>query len=131
LEGVSAFGTFQNNVIRPSYMVRYLWFLNQSDWFFLYRQKMSPLLSFWKSQGETKTMSPSRIQTRRFSLPLIRQRRSLPSWHLTIIRSAPNIFIAIPRTSFDEGRTILSRLPSFVIFLLPILSPFIRIIEKK
>src|SRR5665647_762571 len=81
---------------------------------------MSPLVSDWKSHGDTKTMSPSRIQTRLFSLPRTLHKRSLPSWHLTVILSAPSILTATPNTSFAEGRTMLSRLPSFVIFLLPI-----------
>jgi hypothetical protein len=81
---------------------------------------MSPLVSVWKSHGETNTMSPSLIQTRLFSLPLILQRRSLPSWHLTMILSAPSIFTAMPKTSFCEGRIKLSRLLSFVTLCLPI-----------
>ncbi len=99
---------------------------------------MSPLVSAWKSQGETNTMSPSRIQTRLFSLPRTRHNRSLPSWHLTVIRSAPSIFMATPSMSFGEGKIMLSRLPSFVIFLLPIIfSPIVayanvlRIILRK
>ena len=81
---------------------------------------MSPLVSDWKSHGETRTISPSLIQTRLFSLPRTLHMRSLPSWHLTVILSAPSILTATPSTSFEEGSTMLSRLPSFVIFRLPI-----------
>jgi hypothetical protein len=80
---------------------------------------MSPRVSDWKSHGETKTMSPSLIHTRLFNLPRILQRRSLPSWHLTKILSAPSIFTAMPSISFALGRIMFSRFPSFVTFLLP------------
>ena len=86
---------------------------------------MSPRVSDWKSHGDTKTMSPSLIQTRLFSLPRTLHIRSLPSWHLTVILSAPSILTATPNTSFEEGKTMLSRLPSFVIFRLPIFSPIL------
>src|SRR5665648_236852 len=86
---------------------------------------MSPRVSAWKSHGDTKTMSPSRIQTRLFSLPRTRHNRSLPSWHLTMILSAPSILTAMPNTSKEEGKTIPSMLLSFVIFLLPIFSTLI------
>jgi hypothetical protein len=93
--------------------------LNCSVWFFLYRQKMSPRVSDWKSQGETNTMSPSRIHTRLFSLPRTLHNRSLPSWHLTIIRSKPSIFTATPSTSFLLGNNMFSKFSSLMTFLLP------------
>lgn len=80
---------------------------------------MSPRVSGWKSQGETNTMSPSRIHTRLFSLPRILHNRSLPSWHLTNIRSKPSILTAIPSTSFLLGNNMFSKFSSLMTFLLP------------
>ena len=133
---VSAFWTLKDQTLSSgSYSVRYLRSRSQVTWFCLYRQKMSPRVSDWKSHGETKTTSPSLIHTRRFSLPRILHNRSLPSWHLTMIRSAPSIFTATPKMSPVDGRIIWSCFPSFVIFRLPILQyPLnfvIRISEKK
>ncbi len=105
------------------HIVRYPFALNWSVWFLLYRQKMSPRVSDWKSQGETRTTSPIRIHTRRFSLPLTLHNRSLPSWHLTRIRSKPSIFIAVPNTSLALGNTMFARLSSLITFLFPNSSP--------
>ncbi len=80
---------------------------------------MSPRLSLWKSQGETKTMSPSLIHTRLFNLPRTLHSRSLPSWHFTKILSNPSILIAVPKTSFSVGSNMCSRFSSFLTFLLP------------
>jgi hypothetical protein len=85
----------------------------------VYRHTTSPRLSLWKSQGETTTMSPSRIQTRRFILPRIRHNRSLPSWHFTMMRSKPSSFTTTPKTSPCEGYTISLSWPSLRTFFLP------------
>ena len=85
----------------------------------VYRHTTSPRLSLWKSQGETTTMSPSRIQTRRFILPRIRHNRSLPSWHFTMMRSKPSSFTTTPKTSPCEGYTISLSSPSLSTFFLP------------
>ena len=79
----------------------------------------SPRLSDWKSQGETKTTSPSRIQTRRFILPRIRQSLSRPSWQRTRTRSNPKSLTAMPRTSLATGSTKSLIFSSLIIFFLP------------
>ena len=68
-------------------------------------------------------MSPSLIQTRRFILPRIRQSRSLPSWHLTRIRSKPSSFTTTPKTSPCAGYTSSLISPSLNTFFLPKRSP--------
>jgi len=80
---------------------------------------MSPRTSDWKSQGETRTMSPTRTQTLLFSFPLILQRRSWPSWHFTMTRSKPSSLTAMPRTSLATGNCILPKSSSLITFLLP------------
>lgn len=80
---------------------------------------MSPRVSAWKSQGETRTMSPTRTQTLLFSFPLILQRRSRPSWHFTITRSKPSSLTAMPRTSLATGKGIFPKSSSLITFLLP------------
>ena len=85
----------------------------------VYRHTTSPRVSLWKSQGETTTMSLFRIQTRRFILPRIRHKRSLPSWHFTMMRSKPSSFTTTPKTSPCEGYTISLSCPSLRTFFLP------------
>ena len=68
---------------------------------------MPPRSSVWKAQGETSTTSLSRIKTRLFIFPRIRQRHWLPSWHLTKTRSEPRSLTTAPRTSLELGRPIL------------------------
>ena len=80
---------------------------------------MSPRTSDWKSQGETRTMSPTRTQTLLFSFPLILQRRSCPSWHFTMTRSKPRSLMAMPRTSLATGNCIFPKSSSLITFLLP------------
>jgi len=88
-------------------------------WFLLYLAQMSPRESAWKSQGETRTMSPTRTQTLLFSFPLILQRRSWPSWHFTMTRSKPSSLTAMPRTSLATGKGIFPKSSSLMTFLLP------------
>jgi len=115
------FSTGDNFIVWSLYscIVRYPLLLNHAVWFFLYLPHISPRTSDWKSQGETRTMSPKRIQTLLFIFPRIRQRRSWPSWHLTIIRSKPSNLMAIPNTSLAAGTGILPMSSSLTIFLLP------------
>jgi hypothetical protein len=64
-------------------------------------------------------MSPTRIQTLLFIFPRIRQSRSWPSWHLTMILSKPSSLTAIPSTSLAAGMGILPMSSSLTTFLLP------------
>jgi len=99
--------------------VRYPLLLNHAVSFLLYRQQTSPRMSDWKSQGETRTTSPTRTQTLLFNFPRIRQRRSWPSWHFTMILSKPSIRTAIPNTSLATGNWMFPISSSLTIFLLP------------
>jgi len=103
-------------------IVRYPLLLSQSVWFLLYLAQMSPRTSDWKSQGETKTMSPTRTQTLLFNLPRTLHNRSLPSSHFTIILSKPSIRTAMPSTSLAAGNWIFPKLLSLTTFRLPISS---------
>ena len=107
----------------PHLTERYPFFLSHSACPLLYRQIMSPLLSDWKSQGETRTTSPSLIHTLLFILPRILQRRSFPSWHFTKIRSNPNSFVAMPSTSLATGRTMDLSSSSLLTFFFPKRAP--------
>jgi len=100
-------------------IVRYPLLLNHAVSFFLYRQITSPRVSDWKSHGETRTMSPTRIQTLLFNFPRIRQRRSCPSWHFTMILSKPSNLTAIPSTSLAAGKWMFPIPSSLMTFLLP------------
>ena len=73
-------------------------------------------------------MSPVRIHTRLFIFPLIRQRRSFPSWHFTRTRSKPNSRVATPSTSFATGRTKSLISSSLRTFFLPTVLPQIRVV---
>ena len=101
-------------------MVRYPWFLSHAVWFLLYLPQMSPRASDWKSHGETSTMSPTRIHTRRFIFPRILQSLSCPSWHFTMILSKPSSLTAIPSTSLAAGIGILPMSSSLTTFFLPV-----------
>ena len=85
----------------------------------VYLHMTSPLVSVWKSHGETMTMSPSLIQTRRFILPRIRHSLSAPSWHLTMMRSNPKSLVTTPSTSPWAGYFISLIAPSLKTFFFP------------
>src|SRR5438034_7356557 len=72
-----------------------------------------------KSQGATSTRSFSLIQTRRFILPLILPRRTLPSTHFTMTWSPPSILVTLPSISPSCGRTSSLRFDSLSTFLFP------------
>src|SRR5437879_2005950 len=84
----------------------------------MYRQRTSALPSS-KSQGATSTTSFSLIQTRRFILPLILPRRTLPSTHFTTTWSPPSILVTLPNSSPSCGTTSSLRFASLSTFLFP------------
>ena len=96
----------------------------------VYRQITSPRLSLWKSHGETITMSPSLIQTRLFIFPRIRHSRSLPSWHLTRMRSKPRSFTTAPKTSPCAGYFISPIAPSLSTFFFPKHRPRVFVLKE-
>ena len=100
-------------------MVRYPLLFSHSVSFLLYLAQISPRTSDWKSQGETKTMSPTRTQTLLFNLPRTLHNRSLPSSHFTMILSKPSIRTAMPSTSLATGNWIFPKLRSVTIFFYP------------
>lgn len=107
--------------------MRYPLLLSHAVSFLLYRQQTSPRVSDWKSQGETRTMSPCLIQTLLFIFPRILQRRSWPSWHFTNSLSKPSSLAATPNTSVPTGNCIRPKSVSLTTFLLPIvISPLSR-----
>lgn len=68
-----------------------------------YLNTTSPFSSPPSSQGSINKTSPSRTQSRLFSLPGILQMRTLPSMQRTFMRLPPTRCWQIPRTWLPRG----------------------------
>ena len=84
---------------RKKFAQMWWFFRNQSVWVPTYRKTISHFSS-WKLQGVTINISPSRIQDRRFIVPLILPSLVIPSAHLTRMWYAPSISSAWANCSF-------------------------------